>query len=84
MKVRRNYPYTGKSDGFTAYLRRHFPADAYISIKLEINQKHVYRGGRLWRAMRSQLIETLRMAITAVFIEPMKAIAPSGQRTTFP
>lgn len=64
MKVRRNYPYTGKSDGFTAFLRRRFPADAYIGIELEINQKHVYRGGRPWHALRSQLIETLRMAMT--------------------
>jgi len=62
--VRRNYPYTGKSDGFTAYLRRRFPADAYIGIELEINQKHVFNRGREWRAMRSQLIEALRLAMT--------------------
>lgn len=65
LKVRRNYPYSGKSDGFTAYLRRRFPADAYIGIEVEINQKHVFSGGREWRAMRSQLIEAFRLAITA-------------------
>ena len=64
LKVRRNYPYTGKSDGFTAYLRRRFPADAYIGIELEINQKHVFSGGREWRAMRNPLIESLRQATT--------------------
>jgi predicted N-formylglutamate amidohydrolase len=63
MKVRRNYPYTGKSDGFTAYLRRCFPADAYVGIELEINQKHVLKGGRQWRALRSHVIESLRQAI---------------------
>ena len=59
LKVRRNYPYTGKSDGFTAYLRRRFPPAAYLGIELEINQKHVLAGERRWRALRSQVIEAL-------------------------
>ncbi|KVW93743.1 N-formylglutamate amidohydrolase [Thiobacillus denitrificans] len=65
LDVRRNYPYTGKSDGFTAYLRRRFPADVYVGIELEINQKHVYKGGRQWHALRSQVIGSLCQAITA-------------------
>jgi len=64
LKTRRNYPYAGKSDGFTAYLRRRFPADAYIGIELEINQKHVYKRGRQWHALRSQVIESLCQAMT--------------------
>ena len=64
MKVRRNYPYAGKSDGLTAYLRRRFPAEAYIGIELEINQKHVFNGGRHWRAFRAGVIEALRQAVT--------------------
>jgi hypothetical protein len=36
--VRFNYPYLGKADGFTTYLRKQFP-DNYIGIELEINQK---------------------------------------------
>lgn len=63
LKVRRNYPYTGKSDGLTAFLRRRFPADVYIGVELEMNQKHVLQGGHHWRAMRSQVIEALRQAI---------------------
>jgi predicted N-formylglutamate amidohydrolase len=63
LKVRRNYPYTGKSDGFTAWLRRRFPADAYVGIELEINQKHVLSGGRRWRALRGIVIEGLRQAL---------------------
>ena len=62
-KVRRNYPYTGRSDGLTAYLRRRFPADAYIGVELEINHKHALNGGRPWRALRSQVIEALRQAL---------------------
>jgi predicted N-formylglutamate amidohydrolase len=64
MKVRRNYPYAGKSDGLTAYLRRRFPAEAYIGIELEINQKHVFSGRRPWRAFRGRVIEALRQAMT--------------------
>jgi predicted N-formylglutamate amidohydrolase len=62
LNVRRNYPYTGQSDGFTAYLRRRFPADAYVGIELEINQKHVLHGGRPWRALRGHVIEAWRQA----------------------
>lgn len=64
LKVRRNYPYTGTSDGFTAYLRRRFPPDAYIGIELEINQKHVFSGGRQWHALHNHVIEALRQAMT--------------------
>ncbi|MHB9101917.1 MAG: N-formylglutamate amidohydrolase [Sulfuricella sp.] len=62
LKVRRNYPYAGKSDGFTAYLRRRFPAEVYIGIELEINQKYVFNGGRHWRAFRGWVIEALHQA----------------------
>lgn len=65
LNVRRNYPYTGKSDGFTAYLRRCFPADGYVGIELEINQKHVSYQRRQWRAFRILVIEALRQAMTA-------------------
>lgn len=41
MRVRRNYPYRGTSDGLTTYLRRHHAESAYAGIELEINQKLV-------------------------------------------
>ena len=61
--VRRNYPYTGKSDGFTAYLRRRFPASTYVGIELEINQKHAIKGGQSWRALRSSVLEALHKVL---------------------
>ena len=64
LRVRRNYPYAGKGDGLTAYLRKHFPFDAYVGIELEINQAIVLAGGREWRAVRSVLVDTLTIAIT--------------------
>lgn len=38
LNIRYNYPYLGKADGFTTYLRKKFPEN-YIGIELEINQK---------------------------------------------
>ncbi|HUL11808.1 MAG TPA: N-formylglutamate amidohydrolase [Methylococcaceae bacterium] len=63
LKVRRNYPYAGKNDGLTSYFRQCFPPDAYIGIELEVNQKHVTKAGRSWAAMRTTLIESLRMTL---------------------
>ena len=41
LKVRFNYPYLGKSDGFTTSLRKMY-ATGYSGIELEINQKWVH------------------------------------------
>lgn len=38
LNVRFNYPYLGKSNGFTTYLRKKFPKN-YLGIEIEINQK---------------------------------------------
>ena len=37
-RVRRNYPYRGRSDGLTTWLRRKFPARVYLGVELEVNQ----------------------------------------------
>lgn len=65
IRVRRNYPYRGTSDGFTAYLRRRFSAEAYVGIELEVNQRHVERGGEDWHQLRRLLIATLRRALAS-------------------
>jgi predicted N-formylglutamate amidohydrolase len=75
-KMRRNYPYTGRSDGLTAYLRRCFPAEAYVGIELEINHKHVLQGGRGWRALRRAVIEALLQAISQTPVADTSRIAP--------
>ena len=38
-RVRRNYPYLGKADGFTRYLRSKFSDEIYAGFELEFNQK---------------------------------------------
>lgn len=60
LRVRRNYPYTGTSDGFTAYLRRRFAAECYAGIELEINQAIVTGPRTRWRHLRADLVATLR------------------------
>ncbi len=39
LNVRFNYPYLGKADGFTTYLRKKFSKN-YLGIELEMNQKY--------------------------------------------
>lgn len=63
LRVRRNYPYAGKGDGLTSYLRRCFPAAAYVGIELEVNQKIVFAGGRRWTALRRVLVDSLRAVL---------------------
>ncbi|GAL91085.1 N-formylglutamate amidohydrolase [Jejuia pallidilutea] len=40
LNVRFNYPYLGKADGFTTFLRKEFP-QYYLGLELEINQNFV-------------------------------------------
>ena len=63
LRVRRNYPYAGKSDGLTCHLRRRFSADAYIGIELEINQRVALQPARRWSNLRDNLINALRAAL---------------------
>ena len=60
--VRLNYPYFGKSDGFTTYLRRRFAADCYAGIELEVNQRWLEEPAS-WRRLGRDLVESLRGAL---------------------
>ncbi len=59
LRLRRNYPYLGTSDGVTMALRRLHPPDAYVGVELEVNQRYVEAGGRAWPKLRRTLVETL-------------------------
>ncbi len=65
LTIRRNYPYAGKGDGLTAWFRQRLPPDAYVGIELEINQKHVFRAGRHWTALRKVILESLCKALAS-------------------
>jgi predicted N-formylglutamate amidohydrolase len=59
LRVRRNYPYAGKGDGLTAWLRRRFAPTAYTGIELEVNQQIVHSAGAPWTALRGLLVDSL-------------------------
>ena len=63
LTVRRNYPYAGKGDGLTAWFRRRLPPEIYVGIELELNQKHVFRAGRHWAALRQLIVDSLGCAL---------------------
>lgn len=63
MTIRRNYPYAGKSDGFTTALRARFDAAAYAGIEIEINQKHVQGDAAGWASLRKKLVTASALAL---------------------
>jgi len=57
--TRRNYPYRGTSDGFTAYLRDFFPEGSYLGIELEVNQKFLSGDRKVWLDLQQLILESL-------------------------
>ncbi len=57
LKVRFNYPYLGKADGFTTYLRKKYPQN-YSGIELEVNQKFV-RENKMDSAIKEVILQAL-------------------------
>ena len=46
LSVRRNYPYLGKTDGFTSYLRKKFSEKQYAGIEIEMNLAFLSSGNK--------------------------------------
>lgn len=44
LRVRRNYPYRGASDGLTTSLRRQFTDNSYAGLEIELNQRLLVKG----------------------------------------
>ena len=59
--VRRNAPYRGNADGLTTALRREFPAERYLGLELELNQRAIPEAER--RALAGVLASTLAAAL---------------------
>lgn len=57
LRVRLNYPYRGAADGLPTWLRRRFPAGAYVGVELEANQAYLASPRRA--ALARALAETL-------------------------
>jgi predicted N-formylglutamate amidohydrolase len=63
LRIRRNYPYHGRSDGLTTSLRSRLSPDLYLGIELEVNQKLPRRGGKGWNRLKSALGRSLAEAV---------------------
>ncbi len=70
LRVRRNYPYEGKNDGFTSHLRRRHAPAAYVGVEIEVNQAIVLGPPRVWAQARAALIASLRMALASPAASP--------------
>lgn len=57
LRVRFNYPYLGKADGFTTALRKKFLPGDYLGIEIEVNQKYVDTPE--WKVLIRQVADSL-------------------------
>lgn len=57
LRVRLNYPYLGKADGFTTHLRRLFSNEQYAGIELEVNQQWLATN-KEWRMLANDLADS--------------------------
>ncbi|MBI5155390.1 N-formylglutamate amidohydrolase [Candidatus Poribacteria bacterium] len=51
LRVRRNYPYRGNSDGHTTALRQLFPEDCYLGFEFEANHRDFFENPPGWRRL---------------------------------
>ncbi len=65
LRVRRNYPYRGWTDGLTTTLRGVFPARRYAGIELEVNQGLSAGHPRRWQAVQRAIAAAIRDTVTA-------------------
>ena len=60
LRVRRNYPYRGVSDGLTTSLRRQFTGADYLGLELELNQADWNPASQAWQSLPRHLIAALQ------------------------
>lgn len=64
LRVRLNYPYAGKGDGLTNTLRRAHPADRYVGIEFELNQRCLEGSPQVLGKLRDDVVASLRLALS--------------------
>jgi len=57
LRVRRNYPYQGDSDGIVRSMRRLWPVESYIGLQIEVNQKFPFGDRDIWKRVQKVIIE---------------------------
>lgn len=63
LRVKKNYPYKGSSDGLTTTLRGKFPAKRYVGIELEVNQALMEGPARRWTDIPNRIARSLMLLI---------------------
>jgi predicted N-formylglutamate amidohydrolase len=78
LRIRRNYPYQGNADALVTALRKRFPAENYLGIEMEINQRYFLENTDQWQAVQNQLLTTL-----GSLLQPRSLLAsrPSSPQT---
>ncbi|QNM85366.1 N-formylglutamate amidohydrolase [Polaribacter pectinis] len=64
INVRYNYPYLGKADGFTTYLRKQFSKN-YIGIELEVNQQFS-KNNKMNSSIKKLIYKSLESTIASI------------------
>ena len=61
LRVKKNYPYKGSSDGLTTTLREKFPATRYVGIELEVSQALMAGPARRWTDIPNRIARSLSL-----------------------
>jgi predicted N-formylglutamate amidohydrolase len=61
-RVRRNYPFLGKNEGLTTWLRGHFSDRKYLGIEIELNDR-LHRNGS-WQRTCRKVVTSLENALS--------------------
>ena len=62
-RVRKNYPYLGRSDGFTTYLRKRFSGEQYCGVELEVNQRWAVERPAIYDARVWEMVQTIECVL---------------------
>lgn len=73
LRVRRNQPYRGTSDGLTTACRRKLPASRYIGVELEVNQRLLMGGPQLARGIGRMIAATLTRTVAGMAGAPSRS-----------
>lgn len=64
LRIRRNNPYRGISDGTTSWLRKQHEPQHYVGIELELNQRFASRPARDWAGIRNAIVRVIGETLT--------------------
>ncbi|QDU68156.1 N-formylglutamate amidohydrolase [Engelhardtia mirabilis] len=63
LRLRRNRPYRGTSDGLTTALRQRFAPARYLGVELEVSQQLTLGPAAPWARLRRELVRSLGRAL---------------------